>query len=190
MDDRRDIVLELVGRLRGAVPLAVLGWRLSAPANCGENLDAQCVTLWFAGLACILAAALVVAKPLAALVAEPVLSLFFPRHRARHEPAYSRADAIRLRGRYEDAIAAYQDIADEFPNELRPYVAMMEIALQNLGDAEFGDAIVKRGLTLLRDDPQRHELLRRRDAVKAKMAETVAPVAPDRPTGIGETTIK
>jgi len=170
MDDRRDILIALGWRLLVASALAAAGWHLSAPTNSEYR---------FLGLACVVAAAIVIAPPLAALVAEPTGSIFFPRHPARCEPAYSRANATRLQGRYEDAIAAYQSIADEFPDELRAHVAMMEITLIDVGDTERADAIVKRALAALCGEASRHELLRRRSAIKAKLANA----APKPATG-------
>ena len=102
-------------------------------------------------------------------MAEPTGSLFFPQQAARREPGYSIAEARRKKGHYPNAIVEYEKIAAAFPNELTPYIAIMQIAFGNLGDATRGDAAAQRGLAMLRDDASRAELLRVHRTLKAKL---------------------
>jgi outer membrane protein assembly factor BamD (BamD/ComL family) len=69
-------------------------------------------------------------------MAEPTGSLFFPRRATEPQPGYSRAVAQRKRGQFNQAIAEYESIATQFPTEVRAFVAMIEIAIVDLHDAE------------------------------------------------------
>ncbi|MBI1816798.1 MAG: hypothetical protein HYR72_17605 [Deltaproteobacteria bacterium] len=181
MDDRREILIALGWRILFAIPLGVIAWLLFA-TTIGDSDGALKRLL---GLACAIVAAIIIAAPLAALAAQPTGSLFFPRHAGRNEPAYSIAEAKRKRGRYEEAIDAYQTIAEQFPAEALPYIAMMEIAAVNLHDRGRAEAIARRGLAILRDESSREELLRAHRALKAK-APAEAAVEPEGQAGSAE----
>jgi tetratricopeptide (TPR) repeat protein len=173
MDDRREILIALGWRILFAIPLGAIAWFLFA-TTIGDSGGAWKRLL---GLACVVVAAVIIAAPLAALAAQPTGSLFFPRHAARREPAYSLAEARRKRGCYEEAIDEYQRIAEQFPAEVLPYIAMMEIASANLHDRERAAAIARRGLAMLRDEASRQELLRAHRTIKTK-----SPAAPPEAT--------
>lgn len=165
MDDRRDILIALAWRLLLAVPLGVTAWFLFATTRGDPNGGGE----RFLGLMCAVAAAIVIAPPFAVLVAEPAGSLFYPRRHARPDPRYSAAEGRRMRRRHEEAIAEFEHIAAQFPAEVRPYVAMMEITLLDLHDSERAGAIVKRGLATVRDDASRKHLLWKYRIAKAKL---------------------
>lgn len=114
----------------------------------------------FCGVALAVTGAVLVGPLLAIVAAAPTGSLFYPRGQHRREPQYSGAIGRRMRGHYDDAIQEYERIASEFPQELLPHVAMLEIAVVDLQDAERGEAIVRRGLQTLQHPSSRLELLR------------------------------
>ncbi len=173
MDDRRDILIALGWRMLFAIPLGVIAWFLFA-TTVGDSVGA-----WkrFLGLAFAVVGAIIIAEPIAALVAEPSGSLFFPRHAARVEPVYSLAEAKRKRGQYVEALDEYERIAAQFPAAVHPYIAMMEIAAADLHDGERAEAIARRGLSMLRDEASRQELLRAHRTIKTK-----SPAAPPEAT--------
>ena len=164
MDERRDILISLGRRILLAVPLLVTTWLLFSSTNADAGRQ-------FLGLACAAAAGIILAPPFAALIALPAGSLFFPRRPARPEPGYSVAEARRKRGEYEASIDEYQRIAEQFPAEVHPHVAMMEIAFVDLHDGERTDAIAKQALAMLRDDGSRQRLLRMHRAIKARVPD-------------------
>jgi len=167
MDDRRDILIALAWRLLLAGPLGVIAWLLFAATRGDPNGGGE----RFLGLICAVAAAIIIAPPFAALIAQPAGGLFYPHRSARPEPRYSAAEGRRMRRRHEEAIAEFERIAEQFPAEVRPYVAMMEIALLDLHDSERAGAIVKRGLATLRDDASREHLLWKYRIAKVKLRD-------------------
>jgi hypothetical protein len=170
LDERRDLFISLGGHLLLALPFVAIAWFLFA-TTVGDTNGAEAR---LAGVACVVTAGIIIARPLAGLVAEPAGSLFFPRHFSPPQPLYGIAEARRKQGRYEDAIEEYERVAGQFATEVHPYIAMMEIALVDLQDRTRAGAIVKRGMAILRDDASRHELLRAHRAVLARLRRQAA----------------
>lgn len=166
------MLIELGWRALLAVPFVVMAWYLFATTS--GNPDAGGKRL--IGLACAVIVGVLVAPPLAGLAAEPWGVFFHPHRTAFPEPIYSIAEARRKRGQYEEAIEEYQKIAEQFPVEVRPYVAMMEIAFVNLRDSARTDAIAKRGLAALRDETSRMHLLRMHQSIKGTALDDAPPV--------------
>jgi tetratricopeptide (TPR) repeat protein len=167
-DDRRDLFLALAAHVLAAAPFLATAWYLFESTRDTADADKRLL-----GLSCAVAAGIIVARPLAALVAEPTGSLFFPRRAAEPEPGYSRAVAQRKRGRLQEAMAEYEQIAAQFPAEVRAYVAMIEIAIVDLNDAERARHIVERGLAALPDEPRQMELLRAYRALERRHTAVV-----------------
>src|SRR5262245_7863723 len=134
MDERREILISLAWRVLSAGILLAITWHLFTSTS-GDDAGK------FLGLACGVAAGIILAPPFAALIAQPAGSLFFPRRSSGPEPGYSLAETKRKRGQYEESIKEYQRITEEFPEDVRSYVAMMEIAFIHLHDPERTDAI-------------------------------------------------
>lgn len=154
LDERRALLWSLVGHALAATPFLVATWYLFS-STVGDIANKRLL-----GLACGVTAGIIIARPIAALIAEPMGSLFFPRAGARPVPGYSLADAQRKRGQFERALIEYEKIAEEFPGEMRAHVAMLEITLINLHDAERARVTLTRGLALVRDEQMRLELVR------------------------------
>jgi hypothetical protein len=97
--------------------------------------------------------------PLAALVAEPVREVFF-RDGSRKDriPGYSVPEALRMRGKYEEAMEELEDMAIRFPEEAGPYGMMIDIAANNLGDIERAKSIYSRGMRRLESEATRRKL--------------------------------
>ena len=167
MDDRRDAVKALAWRAPVAGGLWLIGWHfLGTP---GGVLDPNGQP--FLALACIVAGAIVIARPFSDFIGEPAGSLFYPRSPTRPEPTYSGAQGRRMRGRFDEAIAEYQRIAEAFPAEVYPHTAMIEIALLDLKDRSRAEAIVSRALVSLRDADSRKQLLWMHGKLEAKLRE-------------------
>lgn len=169
MDDRQDYINEFAWRVPVAIVLFAIAWWLFS-SSVGK-VDSEMVQL--AGLACAVAGAIIFGPLFAILIAAPTGSLFFPRGHSQSQPHYSGAIGRRMRARYDDAIEEYQRIADEFPGELYPHLAMMEIAFLDLHDAERADAITRRGLIALADEASRDQLRRSHRVLKEKMLSAI-----------------
>jgi tetratricopeptide (TPR) repeat protein len=98
----------------------------------------------------LLSATIVVATPLADGAAHALFGvlggLVYPDRQAkRPAPMYSPAEARRMEGRYKEAIAAYEAILKEYPGDGRSYLALMDIAWQDLHDARLAMDFYRRG---------------------------------------------
>jgi hypothetical protein len=100
-----------------------------------------------------IAGAIIVAFPVARLLAEPCGNLFLPeKHLAQPPPIYSMPQSKRAKGLYEEAIAELEIIAKNYPEEVQPYIEMVDIAIVNLHDPDRASVIYQRGISLLKDE--------------------------------------
>lgn len=98
----------------------------------------------------IVAGAIIIATPLARLAAEWTGGLFYPAMwRTRPLPMYSIPQARRTQGAYEEAIRLYQEIAAGYPDEVEPYIQMIDIAIRNLRDPARANAFFLQGIAAL-----------------------------------------
>jgi hypothetical protein len=126
--------------------------------------------LFFPGMAAFITGALILAPPLAGLCAESTGNLFWPDdHYDRPQPAYSIPQSKRARGLYAEAMAGFEKIAGEHPQEVQPYVEMIEIAIVNLHDPERARAVFHRGASILRKEEDRATLERMYHAIRTRL---------------------
>jgi len=124
--------------------------------------------VWFAavpglllGMALLVAGAVCVAPSIATAITERVVNFFLPSEKFdRPLPLYGPAEALRRRHRFEEAMAAYQQIAEAYPDEPRPYLEMMEIAVLNLRDPSRAKLIQQQGLEVMAEEKNREQLTR------------------------------
>lgn len=94
------------------------------------------------GMAFIISGALILAWPLACLVAEPSGNIFFPEcYYDRPQPNYSICQAKRKQGKPHEALAAFEALVEEYPQEVHAYSEMIDIAVVDLRDAEMAESI-------------------------------------------------
>ena len=110
------------------------------------------------GYLLFLVAAILVSGPLARWLAEPAGSLLWPRrYYDKPQPMYGIPQSRRAKGQLEEAIAEYEKIAAEHPDEVRPYLEMIDVAIHDLRDADRANSIFQNGLARLKnaDDKDR-----------------------------------
>lgn len=109
-----------------------------------------------------LAAALIIAPALSDLFAEPAGYFYSSgKHSDRPQPAYSIYETKRAKGLYEEAIAGFEKIAAEYPEEVKPYIEMIDIAIVDLKDSERAKRIFYRGIAALKKDKDKEILTQR-----------------------------
>lgn len=146
MSDHPNILLKILLHAVVAVPLALWGIALLLRAD-------------FFGLAPMMIAAIILARPVVEWLSEPVTQLFYPGGRPeRPPPMYSIPESKRAKGMYEEAMAGLETIAEKYPQEPRAYITMVEIAIVDLKDPERASSIYDRGMAILRKDTDRHAL--------------------------------
>jgi hypothetical protein len=124
----------------------------------------------FLGCALIIAAAVTMAGPVARLIAEPAGNLFYPnRSDGRRQPAYSISESKRAKGLYEEAIAGFEQIASEFPDEVKPYIHIIDICIRNLKDPARANEVFQRGLASLKKEEERETLARMYSGIRTRL---------------------
>lgn len=107
----------------------------------------------------IVITAVILAPPITRLFSEPAGSLFMPdEHFDRKQPMYSIPESKKVKGFYEEAIAGYQKIADEYPDESKPYIEIISILAFSLNDMNRATDVYKKGLAKLTSSKQRQAL--------------------------------
>ena len=116
------------------------------------------------------AGAIIVAMPLARLIAEPAGGLFLPTRRlSRKLPMYSIPQSRRAKGLYEEAMAGFEKIAQDYPGELEPYIEMIDIAILDLKDPDRASRIYQQGVSRLKKDGDKEALERMYTAIRSRL---------------------
>jgi hypothetical protein len=179
VNNYRDIRIALAWRGSLALLVYGLGWFLLAGAAGGWGAVPQ---LLF-GMGFVVTAAIIVAAPIARLVAEPTGNLFWPSRRFdRPQPMYGIPESKRKKGLYQEAFDGFQAIAEEFPQELKPYVQMIDIAIVDMYNANLARAVLQSGLKTLKDDNARDALSRMHRAISSRLKTPPGPAGSAPPT--------
>jgi len=157
-------------RLLIAVPFVVLMACVVAVARKSESEAAALI----AAVACFLILAVFVGVNVAPGIGEFFGSRFcgwlYPTDRFnRPQPMYGVPAAQRARGLYEEAIAGYEKIAEDYPGEVKPYIEMIDIAVVNLEDRDMAKAILYRGLDVLKREQDRKVLSRAAKSIISRL---------------------
>lgn len=113
-----------------------------------------------ASMVALLLGALIVASSIAQLLAEPWGSLFFPGAQFdRPQPMYGIPEARRKEGRYEESFAGFAEIVREHPQQLRAYIALIDVAIVDLKDVARAETVLQEGLSRLRERADREQLI-------------------------------
>lgn len=97
-----------------------------------------------------------------------------------HEREYSAAESLVVRGRYPEAVAAFEAHVAEFPDDPVPYLRLARIHRDHLDDQEAAAGWFKRALRDARPGPGQ-ELLARRELIELYLNRSGEPqrAAPD-----------
>lgn len=148
---------ELGWRSLMALPFFTLGILNFGDSICSNNPLGGAITVVF-----FMAGAVVLARPISAILAEPWGRLYYSQAKFdRPQPIYSIPETHRARGRYKEAIAGLEAIAQEHPDEVRPHLMMIDIAVKNLKSAALARSYYKRGLAALTKPESKAELERK-----------------------------
>ena len=129
------------------------------------------------GFLFFLVASIFVAGPIAQWLAAPMGSLFWPRkYYARPQPMYGIPQARRAKGQLEEALAEYEKIAAAHPDEVRPWLDMIDLAIHDLHDAARAQALFERGVAALKNPDDRDLLAKTYAEIRTRLD-----VRPPRP---------
>ena len=148
------------------IPLCCLflfgaGWLFIGGLQQGSMLGVYAGMVFAA--ACLIMAAIVAAPVLAHWVAHNAFGslggLFFPeRTSKRVPPVYGPAESRRMEGRPTKALEAYEAILAEYPDDGRCYLAMMDIAWQDMQNAALANGFYRRAREAVKDEEHLTEM--------------------------------
>lgn len=95
-------------------------------------------------------------------------------------PMYGIPESRAARGKYVEAEQEYEKIIQAFPNEIKPHVDMINIAVVRLNNAELAEQLYQRGMTLLQDPIAKETLTQIYDTIRTRIKINL---------GVGRTTI-
>lgn len=72
-------------------------------------------------------------------------------------------------GKYAEAEAEYEKIIQEFPNEIKPHVDMINIAIRWMEDGQLAEELYQRGMTLLQDPTDRDTFTQMYTAIRTRL---------------------
>lgn len=139
-------LIPIVLRLLISISLFLLGFYFISIADKGFPSLPQI----FFGMACFMVGAFLIAGPIARLISSPAGALYFPKGETETVPMYGMADSFEKRGMYFQALDEYKKIAERYPAELRPYIEMINIAIEHLNDFGLASSIRDKGISIFK----------------------------------------
>lgn len=94
--------------------------------------------------------------------------LWRPRLR-KPKPIYGIPESLAFKGRYEEAEKEYEKIIQQFPDEVKPHVDLINIAVMQLNNAELAEQLYQQGMKLLKDPASRETLTRMYAGIKSRL---------------------
>ena len=129
------------------------------------------------GFGLYLAASILLAFPLANLLANAWNNLLWSRSfNERPQPMYGIPQSRRIKGLPEEAIAEYEKILAAHPSELRPWLDMIAIAIEDLKAPNLAQDLFERGVAFLKNPDDRDILAQTYAAIRTRLD-----VRPPRP---------
>ena len=159
-----DPKLDLMVRLAVAIPLLLAGLMIMvAGLRAGGMTAAFSLPL---AVACFVGAGVMIAPWVAQRFGNLAGGLFFPeRQFDRPQPVFSIAAGKRAQGQPREALAEYERVLLEHPQESHCYVSMMDIAARDLRDPILADGYYRRGAAQLTDAEALRRLRQARDEI-------------------------
>jgi hypothetical protein len=146
----REIIREQVWRVFAALPCFAIGYYVF----CHSGRAGMLFSMPFA-----FAGAIIMVPFFTNLIAEPIRALFYPVARFKEpQPMYGMPASKRAWGEYEEAIRGYEELARKYPDDLKPYVEMIHIAVVDLKDEGRARTILNKALTALSKEEDRTRL--------------------------------
>lgn len=138
-------MLGLLWRLAIVVPMLAYSFHETCPI--------------FLPIVLIFASAFILGPQVTRLLVEPAGSLFMPDEKAAGpSPLYGIPERQKAKGKYEEAMAEYQKLVEQFPGEVKAYVEMINIAAFNFKNMEQAYGIYQRALATVEDEDKKKAL--------------------------------
>jgi tetratricopeptide (TPR) repeat protein len=151
-------------------PLLVMGWFSIPTGKMGWGAIPQVLF----GIACLVAAAILMGPPIAELFAKPAGSLYYPEANESDydpQPDYDIAEKLRSQGLFAEAMSEYEKIAWRSPDKVKPYIEMIDMAFVDLKDSERAEEIYRQALSVIKDVKDQYTLKTMYEMSKTKLAK-------------------
>jgi hypothetical protein len=126
--------------------------------------------LLFPSVALILTGAVIIAFPISRWLSRPAGKLFYAGDEFSHpQPMYSVCEGKRKNGHYQEAFDGLQKIAGEYPQEIKAYIEMIEIAIVDMKNIKLAHSVFHRGIAILQEKEDRDSLARMYKAISSRM---------------------
>jgi hypothetical protein len=151
MESKNQVLLILGAMFIGFIAAAVILLIGTAPSTHPVRM--------IVAIGLLIGAMAVLGRAVAFIVTKKSGFLFYPNDTSlKPPPAYSQAQARRLKGDFNGAMELYAGIVTDFPQESRAWIAMVEIAIENMKDAAMARDILDRGLAAVTTENGRRAL--------------------------------
>ncbi|MFA5044144.1 MAG: hypothetical protein WC381_07915 [Kiritimatiellia bacterium] len=124
---------------------------------------------WWFGPFFVALGGILIAPDITGYFAKFAGNIIWTHHDGKPRPIYGIPQSLAAKGRYEEAEREYENIIREFPNEVKPHIEMIDIAIVRLNNAELAEQLYKRGMGLLRDPDSRETLARMYAAIRTRL---------------------
>lgn len=111
---------------------------------------------------------ILIALDIAGFFSQFVGRLLWPKSKFEPRPLYSIAEALAAKGKYAEAEKEYEKIIQEFPNEVKPHLDLISIAVMRLNNAELAEQLYQRGMNLLQNPGARETLTKMYAAIRSR----------------------
>lgn len=119
---------------------------------------------------CVMAVGVILISPeILSFLSDSAGSLLWPRTEVTPTPNYDIPEALVAQGKYKEAEAECERIMAEFPDEVKPHVDMLNVAVVWVNDAEMAARIYDRGMKKLRRVADREVLTRMYKGIKSRL---------------------
>lgn len=102
--------------------------------------------------------AILIAPDVAGFLANSVGTVIWSHSPSQRSPNYDIPESLVARGKYSEAEAEYDRIIEEFPLEVKPHIALINIAVTRLNDGELAARLYERGMAALKDPASKETL--------------------------------
>jgi tetratricopeptide (TPR) repeat protein len=119
-------------------------------------------------LGCIL-----VAPDIAGWFSGSLNGLLWTSHHTPPGPVYGIPESLVARGQYEEAERAYEEIIRKYPDEVKPHVDLINIAVTRLHNLELATQLYQRGMTTLRNQEAKCILTNMHAAIRSRLESQV-----------------
>lgn len=93
----------------------------------------------------------------------------YPSIEATPKPTYGIPESLAARGQYVEAEAEYEKIIAEFPDEVKPHIDLINIAVVRLNNGELAEKLYQRGLERLKNPADRETLTTAYEGIRTRL---------------------